>query len=105
MDHRIEITPLNRNLFRVFYGELELKPSRVPMCDVARYLLAKGLAQPEDRLITTLRTVHSMSGQIGWLAEHTVKEDDDHGPRFVKWRPFPGARVPSETANSDPPGT
>ena len=103
MDHNIDIAPFTRDLFKVFYGQLELKTTRTPMCDAARYLLASGLAKPEDRLVSTMLGAPSMTGNVGWLAKHTVVEGEDR-PRFVKWRPFPAVRSDQGTAKSPSPG-
>jgi hypothetical protein len=40
----------------------------------------------------------AMRGSIGWLADHTVTENEKVSPRFAKWRPF-------SMAASDRPAT
>jgi hypothetical protein len=66
----------------------ELTRHRTPFYAAARALLARG-ASP----MATLRMRHrgsatiSMTGLIGALAKLTVVEDDDSGPRVVRWQP------------------
>jgi hypothetical protein len=31
-----------------------------------------------------------LSGNMGWVADHTISEPDKGGLRVVKWRPMPG---------------
>jgi hypothetical protein len=71
----------------VLDGE-ELIRHRAPLYASARALLNRG-ASP----MATLRMRHrgsateSMSGVLGALAKLTIVEDDDSGPRVVRWQP------------------
>jgi hypothetical protein len=86
-----------------FQGK-EIGRWRDPECSAARYLVDNGLASRED----TLQTYHGddpqFRGQVGWLADRRVAEDDANGgaPHFVKWTPNPftdPARTPKKTAS------
>jgi len=91
-------------LYRVFYeGEL-LGVWRDPEHSAARELIAKGLATRDNTLQTYRGDVHSMSGKISWFADTKATEDDDHGPRTVKWVPFPGIQVRAGVPSDDSDG-
>jgi hypothetical protein len=72
----------------VAFGRQRIDPHRAPLYAAARALLSRG-ASP----MATLRMRHqgsatvSMTGVIGALAKLTVVEDDDSGPRVVRWQP------------------
>lgn len=71
-----------------FRGELIVRGSRDPECDLARALLARGIhgtiAIYEDKTGKPRTFV-----KIEKAARLTVREDRSVGPRFVKWRPMP----------------
>jgi len=56
---------------------------RVPECSAARCH-----ASHSDILVTTRNGRPAMSGNVGWLADHTVEENDKVSPRWAKYRPF-----------------
>jgi len=66
----------------------------------ARRLLADGKADRDDRLTFTRNGKPAISATVGWWADHTVRETETDGPRFVRWKPFPAARRPALTAKS-----
>jgi hypothetical protein len=80
-------------------GDVIVTRSRTPFLDAARVLLAEGI-DPS----TILQMVHkhtgtlSLRGPIDQAAKLTVRQD--HGPRFVKWQPYPAHRRPRKTARS-----
>ena len=69
---------------------LIVEASRIPFCDGARVLLAKGLAAPGDLLI--MRHAGSdhdaLRAAVGVAAKLTVNETVGT-PRFVRWRQMP----------------
>ena len=87
MDHRIDITPAKLRYAAVYQGE-KIGEFRVPECDAARWLLAEGKAAPDDRLTTYRDGRPALSGSVGWLAAHTVEENEKVSPRWRKFRPF-----------------
>jgi hypothetical protein len=69
-------------------------------CSAARKLIAEGAARGDG--LEMLRDGQpAMVGRVGWFADRRVEETATISPRFVKWRPFPGLRGPSETASND----
>jgi hypothetical protein len=78
----------------VFEGE-EIGVWRIPEHEAARWLLAQGKAERADPLRTRRlidgKETPSMTGSVGWFADHTVTESDKRGGtrRFIKWRPMP----------------
>jgi len=70
-----------------YLGEL-IGEWRVPSCDAARWLLANGKANREDKLTICREGRPALSGSVGWLAGHTVEENDKVSPRWIKYRPF-----------------
>jgi hypothetical protein len=56
---------------------------------LARQLLAEGKAERGDTLKTLYKGNPSMTGLVGWFADHCVLETAKDGPRYAKWRPFP----------------
>ena len=106
--HRIEISSARRrsgsggwtghgSSYAEYQGE-RIGEFRVPECDAARWLLANGKAVETDTLVTTRNGRPAMTGAVGWLADHTVTENEKVSPRFAKWRPF-------SMAASDRPAT
>lgn len=77
-----------------------------PECTAARWLIEHDRVLRTDRLVT-FRYPHikSMSGSMGWFADHRVAETKKISPRFVRWRPFPALRVTQGTVSDDPPGS
>ena len=71
-----------------FSGELVVRDSKDPECELARALLARGITG-------TIRLHDANTGKpriainIEKCAKLTVRETRSHGPRFVKWRPNP----------------
>jgi hypothetical protein len=57
----------------------------------ARKLIAEGNAARSDRIVFTRAGKPAISGNAGWWADHTVREDVIESPRFVRWEPFPPA--------------
>src|SRR5271165_5744037 len=98
MNHGIEITFAKRanerggiigigRHFASYRGEV-IGEWRVPECDAARWLLERGHASEGDTLFTTRNGRLAMSGNVGWLADHTVEENDKTSPRWIKFRAF-----------------
>jgi hypothetical protein len=98
MEHRIEIVSARRqsgnrrigqgSYFANYKGE-PIGEFRVPECDAARWLLANGHALPDDRLVMCRNGVPALYGRVGWLADHTVEENDRISPRSARYRAFP----------------
>ena len=104
MEIRIQMTRAPPNRYRISFGGKEIGVWRDPESSAARYLLDNGLASRGDTLQTYRGDDPCFRGQVGWLADRRVTEDDSHGgtPRFVKWTPSPfadGARTPKKTAS------
>jgi hypothetical protein len=59
-----------------------------PSCDAARWLLANGKAARSDVLVICHAGRPAMRGNVGWLADRSVTENDKVSPRWAKWRPF-----------------
>ena len=74
----------------------EVFRSLQPIYDGARYLLAFGLADPDDMIETYRGTTKCMSGKVGNCAKFTVEEHDKHGLRLRKYEPFNKASVQPE---------
>jgi len=72
-----------------YRGEL-LGGSESPLCDAARILLARGLAEPGDQIgISRDGARVDLSGSVKWASEHVAKEDRKRSPHFEKWRQLP----------------
>jgi hypothetical protein len=69
-----------------FRGEVVVTGSRVPECDLARALQAKGFTGYVTLLDADTSTPR-MTIKIDQAAKLTV-EDGARGLRFVKWKPF-----------------
>jgi hypothetical protein len=96
--HWIKPSPPDKNteqMFRVWFEGEDIGSWRVPECAAARWLVKHGKAQRSDMLVTFRgqSPTPSLTGKVGWFADHTVDEGDkrDGTPRFVKWRPMPEA--------------
>jgi hypothetical protein len=74
--------------YRVFYGGEEIGSWSDPECAAARWLLAQGKAHRSDMLVTYRGRKPSLTGKIGWFADHAVKDGPDGTPRFVKHVPM-----------------
>lgn len=75
--------------YRVLYKDEEIGVWRYPEHAAARKLLEMG-ASRNDVLHVFHGGAPSSRAQLGWLADHTIVEDDRHGgPYLVKWRPMP----------------
>jgi hypothetical protein len=60
----------------------------------ARYWLKTG-ADPASTITTIWSSgseAWSLRSTIGYAASKTVRENDDEGPRFVDWTPYPSAQ-------------
>jgi hypothetical protein len=98
MEYRIELTSALRQsagrmvgqnrAFASYLGE-HIGEYRVPICEAARHLLAKGLAAESDTITTFRDGVPCMTGNVGALAKLTVIENEKVGPIWGKWRPMP----------------
>jgi hypothetical protein len=61
--------------------------SRVPECDLARVLLARGITGRLtllDAVTNAPRTIIDIEG----AAKLSVRENSREEPRFIKWKPF-----------------
>jgi hypothetical protein len=87
MDHRIEIAAVKHKYAVTYRGE-RIGEFRVPECDAARWLLANGKAARADTLTVCRNGQEAMTGGVGWLADHTVEENEKVSPRWRKFRPF-----------------
>lgn len=58
----------------------------------ARELLGLKMAVREDSFTTYRGETPCLKANIGWAADHTVREDSRRSPVFVKYRPFPVTR-------------
>jgi hypothetical protein len=79
-----------------FIGE-----SRQPAFDAARYLLAKGLALPSDKLTTYRDGKPCLFATVGRAAKLTVRENDKGGIGIVTFRPFEAALKKSKAIDRD----
>ncbi|OAI31087.1 hypothetical protein A1351_22100 [Methylosinus sp. R-45379] len=100
--HRIDLEPAYRvdangrsaghgKAFMFFEGEC-IGESHQPAFDAARYLLAKGLALPSDRLTTYRNGKPCLFTVVGRAAKLTVREDVNGGLTIAAYRPFVGDR-------------
>jgi hypothetical protein len=87
MEHRIEIAAVKHKYAASYQGE-RIGEFRVPECDAARWLLANGHAARDDTLTICRNGSPAMIGGVGWLADHTVEENEKVSPRWRKFRPF-----------------
>lgn len=58
----------------------------------ARWLIAKGMAEPHHRIATYVHDVPSMSGLVRSFAAWTV-EENDHGMRIVPYKAREAAQM------------
>lgn len=96
--HRIDLSPSYRTDEKgrssghgkavMTYGGRTIGETGEPLFAAARYLLAKGLARPEDMISTYRNGVRSMSANVEWAAGRTVVETAISGPRVGPYRPF-----------------
>ena len=81
VEHRIELTAASRDRASMRYRGEVIGESREPLFAAARYLLAKGLASPEDRIETWRGKTMCLAGPVGAAAKLTV-----NGYRFQRYR-------------------
>ena len=86
MEHEIEIILTGRKYAANYRGDL-IGCWRSPETEGARWLKDHGAADA-DTLITTRNGRPAMRGNVGWLAAHSVLENERVSPRWVKYRPF-----------------
>jgi hypothetical protein len=70
-----------------FDGEVIVTSSRVPECDAARVLLARGVTG-SLAIVGADTGKHRTTLNIEAAAKLTVAESRRHSPRFVKWKPY-----------------
>ena len=68
-------------------GEVYLRRSYEPACDLARELLSRGITG-KVRVVGELTGVPRYTIDIEKAAKLTVREDAKVGPVFVPWKPF-----------------
>lgn len=78
-------------------GPVLVKATRVPLCDSARALLARGI-RGRVELWDRQHPYPRMLGDIETLARLTVREDEVTSPRFVVWKPFSRSARKPKTA-------
>jgi hypothetical protein len=83
-----------------YRGEI-IGESQQPLFDGARYLLAHGLASPNDRIETYRGKTMCLAGPV-WAAAKLSVSDGVMGPRFVLFRKFPGP-PPHEMSDAPSP--
>ena len=69
-------------------GEAIVSNSRVPECDAARVLLARGITGALTMLDGKTGKARTII-DIEKAAKLTVLENERSGPRFIRWRPRP----------------
>jgi hypothetical protein len=102
MEHRLQIQFASRpsdkmgepwpQRYCVSFGGKEIGVWKDPESSAARWLIEHGRAAKEDTLQFYRGDDPAFRGQVGWLADRAVREDANHSPTFVKWRPFPVTR-------------
>lgn len=83
---------------KLFCGVAELADDEFK---AARTMLALGMAKRADRITTYRGEMACLTGEVGWLADHTVRETATEGPRFDLWKPFPAARRRPQTGKTE----
>jgi hypothetical protein len=78
---RIDLTAASHDRATMHYRGEVIGESREPLFAAARYLLAKGLASPEDRIETWRGKTMCLAGPVGAAAKLTVA-----GDRFQRYR-------------------
>lgn len=88
-DFLLTVIPAHRGRYRMLLDQEDLGPSRTPLYAAARVLLDRG-ADPEATLAMhhAGSSIVAMHGRIGKLAGWSILENDDYGPRRVRYRPF-----------------
>lgn len=72
-------------------GAVFIGSTRTPLLSMARRLLDLGLdPNTELRMQHRGNEIVAMQVRIGDAAKLTVSENEAHGPRFAKYKPFPG---------------
>ena len=103
--HRVDMLPLTSTGQTpcIYDGAEILKTRHGAIYVCARWLLAEGMAQPEDRIETYWAGTPSMSGLVGQCAEWIVREDEKRGPTLIRYRPFdPGLHQRSDAGMRGP---
>ena len=97
-----ELKPDARLMYIVRHNGEEIGRWIDPECTAARWLVERGRASREDQLVTFRPgRVKSLTGKVGWFADHRVEETETIGPRFTRWRPFPSLRGRAGTASEE----
>jgi hypothetical protein len=95
MTHRIYIEPTTirgerGQHYRVHYeGALLIDETWNPECEACRVLLARGIVGRLETWRFGKSHPDMLVPNIAKAAEWTVGENEDSGPRFVRWRPRP----------------
>jgi hypothetical protein len=76
----------------VFNGEVIIHRDRLPEHNAARVLLVRGLKGKLIFLDAKTGKERLIFNDIETAAKCTVSETREHGPRLVRWRPFPSVR-------------
>ena len=75
---------------QAWLGDELLCEHRTPICEAARVLSARGMANAVIGVRSISGTMSFPATPVAWWAEKTVVENTKHGPRFGKFTPFPG---------------
>jgi hypothetical protein len=88
LTHRIHLVPAKQaDSALMFYKDALIgRPTRVPLCAAAPWLLANGVADPADRIETYRNGVLCLAAPIAAAAKLTV-QDAKGPPRFARWQP------------------
>jgi hypothetical protein len=93
--HRIDIEPTTvrgdrGQYYRVHYrGAPLIDETWNPEFEACRALLARGIAGRLEAWRFGKSRPDTLVPDITKAAEWTVKENESHGPRFVRWKPLP----------------
>ena len=87
----------------VVNGELLVRSSRTPFCDVARVLLYRGVDSNSWLILRHAGSqTDSLRAKVGVAAKLTVKEPDRGRAHFARYVPFSPSPVKPPARNSDP---
>ena len=92
---------VGQNRAFAFYRGEKIGEFRVPICDAARHLLDKGLADAADTIATYRDGTPCLTGNVGALAKLTVVENEKVGPRWGKWQPMAEGAFPRQRERTD----
>lgn len=86
------VRPAGNGRYFAMVGETELPPKSDPLCNAARLLLPT--TNPATPLIMRYAgsDTDALISTVGEAAKLTVQEGEESGPRFIRWKPFPGMR-------------